>query len=407
MTLELLQNQDLLNALNKIKELKELGFDVSSMMKEIEDKFGLKMANEAHSSEEEVKGRLARISPLEIYKDTTDEEFIQMFHTYDIEKKKHRLSTANQHTQHITTFLNWYRENGVQTSFVNVSYKEAGDFILYLKTANSPKGKPYAPDTINSYHKSLSAFYNFLNDELDVLNPHIPLKEKRNHFANIAYISKKHLNVRTEVLSSDEMKELLRTIKETTSRRTPYIIARNHLLFRLMMTTGLRVSEICKLQFEDVNFKEGSVFVKEGKGKDGGKDRVTLFSQTLEEEYLAYLELRQAIETDLQNVFVTEPRMLKGELTKAKPLTGDDLNEYIEKYMRYSNNRSEGRTVTNHTLRHSFVTMMILELGVPDVEVAGYCGHSAVETTRRVYTHNRMDEKTKQRNKERMEKIGL
>ena len=242
---------------------------------------------------------------------------------------------------------------------------------------------------------------------MGILNTHIPDKKERNHFNNINYISKKNLPVREEVLDSEEMKELLRTIKETTSRRTPYIVARNHLLFRIMMTTGLRASEICKLKIQEVNFEEGSIFVNKGKGADGGKDRITLFSQTIEEEYLAYLELRQQIDTDLDNVFVTEPVMRKGKMTIAKPLVGDDLNEYIAKYMAYSNNRSEGRKVTNHTLRHSFVTMMMLELAVPDVEVAQYCGHNAVETTRKIYTHNKMDKKKKQKNKERMERVGL
>jgi site-specific recombinase XerD len=52
---------------------------------------------------------------------------------------------------------------------------------------------------------------------------------------------------------------------------------RDRVLFELIYSSGLRVSEVCKLSITDLDFHERMLLVQDGKG---GKDRFVPYSQT-------------------------------------------------------------------------------------------------------------------------------
>lgn len=60
------------------------------------------------------------------------------------------------------------------------------------------------------------------------------------------------------------------------------------LIFQVLQFTGLRVSELCKLEVAQIDFDENTVFIKEGKGK---KDRIVPFGNKLKEKLGLYLFL--------------------------------------------------------------------------------------------------------------------
>lgn len=67
------------------------------------------------------------------------------------------------------------------------------------------------------------------------------------------------------VLTENEQQDLLDQFN------TRYVTSfRNKVMFRLMLNTGLRASEIVSLRWEDVSLTSGKLTVREGKGaKDG------------------------------------------------------------------------------------------------------------------------------------------
>ena len=77
------------------------------------------------------------------------------------------------------------------------------------------------------------------------------------------------------VLSVPETAALLRAMKGTA-----------RLMAALIYGGGLRVSECCQLRIKDVDFSNGLVFVRGGKG---GKDRSTLLPETGRDELRAHL----------------------------------------------------------------------------------------------------------------------
>jgi len=63
----------------------------------------------------------------------------------------------------------------------------------------------------------------------------------------------------------------------------------HRLMFEFLHGTGLRVSEMCKLELKNIDFENNLILVKEGKGK---KDRVVPFGNKIKDKLEIYLEGR-------------------------------------------------------------------------------------------------------------------
>ena len=140
-----------------------------------------------------------------------------------------------------------------------------------------------------------------------------------------------------EVLSEADFNKLLEKTTKT----------RHRLAFKLAFLAGLRISEIIKLQPNDIDKSRKLIFIKQGKGS---KDRYVPLPKFLTPKDIAEIPLSCGVRT-LEAVF-------KRKLQKA--LGRKDLHF--------------------HNLRHSFATTMINKgMTLPDVQF--WLGHSKLATT--------------------------
>lgn len=148
---------------------------------------------------------------------------------------------------------------------------------------------------------------------------------------------------------------------------------RDKALLEMLFSTGLRVSEACKLRRDDVNLKSGEFSVR---GK-GGKIRLVF----LDERALTWLKRYLDARKDLSPaVWISVDRAMKNHLDK--PLTPRSVQRLVKFYA-----KAAGIThpVTPHTLRHSFATDL-LRNGADIRSVQAMLGHSSITTTQ-IYTH--------------------
>lgn len=146
---------------------------------------------------------------------------------------------------------------------------------------------------------------------------------------------------------------------------------KNRAMVRLMLETGLRVSEVCELRLEDVDFNACRLTVRDGKG---GKDRRLWFPEDLRELLDEWLDRRP--ETDgeaylfpTRNGTKTDPRSIRRTVKNYAEKAGIDWHE----------------DVSPHTLRHTFATRLLRETSnIRLVQKA--LGHADVSTTM-IYTH--------------------
>ncbi|MBI4978266.1 MAG: site-specific tyrosine recombinase XerD [Spirochaetes bacterium] len=148
---------------------------------------------------------------------------------------------------------------------------------------------------------------------------------------------------------------------------------RDKIIFEMMYSCGMRVSEVCNLKVSDISFK-GSFIRLHGKGN---KERITPFgadARRLLKKYLATIR----------------PRILRGKKGVNEiflNLRGDRISrvgiwKIVKETMRDSGIK---KNVFPHTLRHSFATHL-LQRGADLRSVQEMLGHSDISTTE-IYTH--------------------
>ena len=173
-----------------------------------------------------------------------------------------------------------------------------------------------------------------------------------------------------KVLSEDEQEKLL-------NQPNPRYVTgqRNHLLLKLMLDTGLRLSEATSLKWKDINLMTGQLKVVEGKG---AKDRV-LWLNEKDLNLLKEWKERQTKEAEMNLKYVFTA-MSKGTL-------GNKLdNRYVQDMVkRYAAKAEIGKKVSPHMLRHTFATDLLRQTGNVRL-VQKSLGHEQLNTTM-IYTH--------------------
>ncbi len=148
---------------------------------------------------------------------------------------------------------------------------------------------------------------------------------------------------------------------------------RDRAILETLYSTGMRVSELCRLDLEDVDFLGEVVRVK-GKGR---KERLAPIGSYAVEALRHYLDARAA-----------HPN---AESFEAKPLLinrhGKRLNQRSvrRKLAKYLAEAGLDPAISPHTLRHSFATHM-LNRGADLRAVQELLGHQSLSTTQ-IYTH--------------------
>lgn len=166
-------------------------------------------------------------------------------------------------------------------------------------------------------------------------------------------------------LSADEVERLL---------AQPDLAApaglRDRAMLELMYASGLRVSELVKLKFADIDLQEGLVRCV---GK-GNKERVTPFGEQAHICLMAYLENARP---------ELAKRVSEAVFVSARgPLSRSGFWRIIKRYASAAGIRAP---VTPHVLRHSFATHL-LEGGADLRVIQELLGHASISTTQ-VYTH--------------------
>ena len=164
-----------------------------------------------------------------------------------------------------------------------------------------------------------------------------------------------------DVLTFDEQKAFL-----TVFNLRYHSGRKNKLMVELMLTAGVRVSELCSLRWIDIRYKENKILIKEGKGQ---KDRNIFIPESL------MSRLKEYRNEAPESVYIFATRT-------GKPIHRATLNTLVKKYARKAGIE---KNVYNHLLRHTALTDLYTD--TKDIRlVQNIAGHSSIQTTM-IYTH--------------------
>ena len=177
-------------------------------------------------------------------------------------------------------------------------------------------------------------------------------------------------------LENDEASTLLNAIENGTGLTEKELQyhkrdrVRDLAIFVLFMTTGLRVSELCGLDLDDLNMLGCSLRVV----RKGG-DQTTVFFPDLTRPYLAdYLRIRM----DLKDKLPNEKALFLS--SRQQRMAVRTIEVMIKKYARIIS----GKNITPHKLRATYATRLY-ELTSDIYLVAENLGHKDVATTKDHY----------------------
>jgi len=169
-----------------------------------------------------------------------------------------------------------------------------------------------------------------------------------------------------DVLSKEEQKKLLDVFN------TRYIsFHRNKVMIKLMLNSGLRLSELIHLSWKEVNLQTGRLKVVSGKGD---KDRILWINESTLDTLREWRNRQNDKLGDIKLVFTTK---------SGKKIRPGDIRKMVYTYAKKAGIKD--KQVSPHTFRHTFATDLLRETKVLRL-VQKALGHSNISTTQ-IYTH--------------------
>jgi len=234
----------------------------------------------------------------------------------ELNLRKYSRETIKTYTEIIKKFLN--------------SNKTPREFLLKYtnKTAS----------TMRTIFFALQFYYrNCLKRELKT---EIPLAKKEKKLPN--------------VLSKQEIEKILNIT----------LNPKHKLTITILYYSGLRLSELINLRWENLNLDRKIITIKQGKGK---KDRIIFLHPKILEQF--------------NKTGIGKSGLILMS-SRGKKYSKKSIQEIVKQNARKA---KINRTITPHTLRHTFATHL-LENGADIRHIQKLLGHSKLETTQ-IYTH--------------------
>ena len=235
----------------------------------------------------------------------------------------------------------------------------------YLQTISDYKYKTIKRKIASM--KTFFAFYEFENETF--INPFRKLK-----------IRLKEPQVLPTVMCCNEVKRILNFLYQErmkNKKNDSYAYksqTRNIAIVELLFATGIRVSELCQLQYKDIDLTNGTIKVY---GK-GNKERII---QICSKEVISVLK-------DYYAFFKPDSYFFINRL-------GHEISPQSVRLLvrRCTNTLNLSKHITPHTFRHTFATLL-LEEDVDIKYIQNLLGHSSIVTTQ-IYTHVNLSKQKK------------
>lgn len=246
-------------------------------------------------------------------------------------------------------FKDWLDKNGADPCELSII-----NFKNYLRVN-------YSASTVNTYLTSIKAFYRYLSKKgfINYASDIKGIKTTRNH--------------KKDSLTLNQAQEILKSLKTETAEQK-----RNNAIIRLLLGTGLRECEVINCNINDIrNVGNKTVLQIKGKGHSE-KDDYVILSLSIINAITDYLTTR-ANAKSYEPLFTSTSNRNAGER-----LTTRSIRNIVKGI--YKDNGIISDRITTHSLRHTFVTLNLLN-GATLQEVQGMARHTNINTTL-IYAHN-------------------
>ena len=286
-------------------------------------------------------------------------ELIDQFLEYlEIERNCSKL-TIRDYRHYLAVFVDWFDKVQREKSISDLDLSLVRKYRVYLANKTDKNGQTRKRVTQNYYVIALRSFLRYLiKNDIKTLEPSridLPKTESRS----------------LKFLERDQVDRLV-TMADTSKEDG----IRDRAILELLFSTGLRVSELVKLNHNQINIdrREFGVIGK------GGRGRIVFISDRSADWLKRYLERREDV---FKPMFIRySGKVMEENGGEKMRLTARSVERIVKKYVRLSRLPVDA---TVHTLRHSFATDLLTN-GADLRSVQEMLGHKNIATTQ-IYTH--------------------
>jgi site-specific recombinase XerD len=267
--------------------------------------------------------------------------------------------TIRNYKHYLSRFILWMEKTGIREELKDINQDVVRSFRVYLSGLPGENGNQLSRRTQGYHVIAMRSFLKWLiKNDIDVMAPDkidLPKVEER----------------QVKFLTGEQVDRILNAPSLSTIQGK-----RDKAILEVFFSTGLRVSELVKLDRDKINMdrKEFGIIGK------GGRARVVFLSSRSVDWLIKYLNERN---DHFKPLFIRH----KGKIDPTTPdekmrLTPRSIQRMIKKY---SHKVKLPIDVTPHIMRHSFATDL-LNAGADIRSVQEMLGHKNISTTQ-IYTH--------------------
>ena len=281
------------------------------------------------------------------------EKHIKSYLDYCSSQKRLDSKTIKAYRIDLTQFNNHMKET--EPSAITPDTLEM--YIRYLH-------QNYQPKTVKRKIASLKALFRYFEyKEMIPLNP----------FNKIQIKFREQITL-PKTIPLYTVEQLLKTIYlQQNSAKTLYQkreAIKDSAICEMLFATGMRISELCSLNVNDVNLLDGTILIH---GKGSKERRIHLANTEVIEILKNYRNTYNAEAKNCSSFFVNQ---------SGRPLSEQSVRRMINKYTRIAGIEQH---ITPHMFRHTFATSL-LEADVDIRYIQEMLGHSSINITE-IYTH--------------------
>ena len=282
--------------------------------------------------------------------------YIQAYMLYCCNQKKLSANTLRAYQIDTSQFVTYMHRHLAVHLLDEIGKDQIKSYVDYLTTH-------YAPRTCKRKIACLKAFFNHLEFE-DVITVS-PFRKLR--------ITIREPKILPRIIRKADMSTLLQyAYKAAMETKTPcqnFKAIRTIAIYELLLSTGIRVGELCHLKTESIDLESGTIQII---GKGDKERTVYLTSDVVKRALQNYSVLRGKIGINSAFFFVNwnNERIQEGNI---RMLIKKDSYALLHK------------RITPHMFRHTFATTL-LESNVDIRYIQELLGHSSIKTTQ-IYLH--------------------
>lgn len=285
-------------------------------------------------------------------KNTIDfSEMTEKYFNYCIGRKNLDKKTIKSYRIDLRQFKGFVNSN-------SLIWNEKGSIERYIDILHSK----YKPKSVKRKIASLKAFFHYLEmEEILEINPF--------HKIQIKY---KEPFILPKTIPINHIEAIINyayeQYKKATSDYGTKVALRNILILELLFATGMRISELCSLKTEQIDFHDYIIKIY---GKGSRERLIQICNANVRRLIDKYITIIEPEEHDYFFINRLQNR----------------LSEQSVRYMidDYAKNAHIPQHITPHMFRHSFATLL-LEEDVDIRYIQQMLGHSSITTTQ-IYTH--------------------